>query len=232
MGRVEYRLKSYALAFGHLDRARQLNPLHKPTLLLLYVLYQKREEWSPALECIVDLFLLSKEVQDKYVPRYKKKIRELVAKITPPLDGKQKNLLIKDRNQHLNKILTVFENQIMKGFSPGPQKIEPIPQEIQLELAPVTLAQSEPIDLPPFFMVEPVVESSAPADVTEIEEVKEMETPFARVEDDMDIDMGEKKDNVIEHAFQKNESRLRNYQSIFYLKLWTLRYWKKSKSFR
>lgn len=109
LGRTEYKLGQIELAIAHLEKARQLNPFHKPTLQLLSKAYDKVMKTKYALECMVDIYLLSKETKDSKTESYKKKVRNLSKKVGPDMDDRQKNLLTKERLQYLHLQITTFE---------------------------------------------------------------------------------------------------------------------------
>lgn len=137
LGKTELELGNLDLALTHLEKARLMNPFYKPTLLLLLQIHEQREQFSQSLECLVDLFLLSKEMADPRADKYKKRIRSMVKKISPPMSTAQKNLLIKERNHYLNQHLSLLE----KSFTAKTEDAEHAMHDFDPTMDPPDTAQ-------------------------------------------------------------------------------------------
>ncbi|MEZ4820743.1 MAG: hypothetical protein R3A45_12995 [Bdellovibrionota bacterium] len=81
LGKIYYRLGNLTNATDFLCKAKEINPLHRQTLLLLHHCYSRQKEYENAFECILDLYILAKEVKDQHIDYYEKRIRSTSRKI-------------------------------------------------------------------------------------------------------------------------------------------------------
>ncbi|MEZ4846230.1 MAG: hypothetical protein R2877_04565 [Bdellovibrionota bacterium] len=113
LGKIEYKLKNFAEAITHLEHSRALNPFNKSTLILLSRCYAAKNRFKPALECMIDTFLLSKETSDSRIEIYKKKIRKLAKNVSSmTLDDRQPCNLLIERLQYFNEQLLKLEEEL------------------------------------------------------------------------------------------------------------------------
>jgi len=201
MGKVEYKLGKYDSAINHLEKARLLNPFHKSTLLLLSKTYDKTSNTAKALECMVDVFLLSKETKDTRLETYKNKVRSLSKKVTT-LDDQQKNQLTKDRLQFLNQQITDLEK--LKTNS------KDLPEDVSAHAAEITIATIEDpgfkttsqIEQPAeTFITEAALDDSLMAEIDE-QLAEEAENEFEGIEDPHEEVSNS---NVITSSFPKSD---------------------------
>jgi CRP-like cAMP-binding protein len=169
LGKIEYELGNIDQAKNYLESVRTLNPFNKQNLILLYKCYLKTENNQQALECMVDVYLLSKEMDDPMVGTYKKKIRNLTKKILPPMDDIAKNRFTKERILHLNQLLASYEQNFLQ--LPQAQALlntarstvaKPLSKQTVLEMSNEITPDSEDLKIPmpsaePIQMIEPTI---------------------------------------------------------------------------
>jgi CRP-like cAMP-binding protein len=217
LGRIEHKLGRLPQAIENLEKARFLNPVHKATLQLLSKAYDKDQKIKKALECMVDVYLLSKETKDSRTESYKKKVRNLSKKVGPEMDDQQKNLLTKERLQFLNQQITNLEKMLN---DPKKDRAESIPPAASaptlIENSQVTIATIEEaisfadlnIDQPETVTEVKTESFSNPSTLddslmAEIDEhiAQETDTDFEGIEDPVH----DEKDNVVSPDFSKSE---------------------------
>lgn len=184
LGKSEFKLTQYAQAIDHLEKSRILNPFHKSTLLLLSKTYEKTNNTSKALECMVDVYLLSKETKDSRLATYRKKVRNLSKKIGSEMDDHQKNQLTKDRLQYLNQQIVTLE-KVRADIQP---KDPPYSLEDSSEITIATLHEYEigdheiPIDFTPSTEPSPDPTELNQKLMAEIDEIVSHESEFEGIE--------------------------------------------------
>ncbi len=213
LGRTEHKLGRIPQAIENLEKARFLNPVHKPTLQLLSKVYDKDQKIKKALECMVDVYLLSKETKDSRTESYKKKVRNLSKKVGHDMDDQQKSLLTKDRLQYLNQHITNLEKALSE-----PKKEAPV-EPVLLENSQVTIATiDEAMSFADLNVDQPEPEPEIKAVslnnpetlddslMAEIDEhiSQEADTEFEGIEDPAH----DEKDNVVSHDFSTPEKTL------------------------
>ncbi|MCB0271633.1 MAG: cyclic nucleotide-binding domain-containing protein [Bdellovibrionales bacterium] len=110
LGKIFYRLGNVNKAVENLGQSRQINPLHRQTLLLLHHCYARLKQYSLAFECILDLYILAKEVKDQHIYYYEKRIKSTARKIED-FSTEKKASLLKTRVETLQNFFHSLEKQ-------------------------------------------------------------------------------------------------------------------------
>lgn len=173
LGKIYYRLGDIGQAKTFLSQARTINPLHRQTLLLLHHCHSRTKDYIKAFECILDLYILAKEVKDQHIYYYEKRIKSTSRKIGN-LTTEKKSELLKERVEALQNAFLQLEKHRKLMDDPG------IKSKHTDELSPDLGASASQIDEDTFPPHEPT-EAKIPASIDE----DDQDDPFDEDDDSM-----------------------------------------------
>jgi CRP-like cAMP-binding protein len=118
-----------------------INPLHRQTLLLLHHCYSRTKKYDQAFQCVLDLYIMAKEIKDTHIQYYEKRIRTTSRKMdhfTP----EKKTKLLKERIKALKTCLDGLEEKHPE-FTKNKLLGEKATYADQLRDEPTVIASSE-----------------------------------------------------------------------------------------
>jgi|GEM_PF-3784912 len=110
-GKICFQLGQMDKALDHLERARSINPLHRQTLLLIHHVYERKKYYEKAFECLLDLYVLAKDIKDQDILYYETRIRSVSEKIKN-FSPEKKQARLKERLDFLRAFFIQLENQL------------------------------------------------------------------------------------------------------------------------